>query len=241
MGSRRSSAPGTASIAYDARGHGALATRRRDPDAYGYDDLAGDLRRACSTTAGSSARCWPAPRWARTRCCASRSSTPSASPALVVITPAYDPERPTTRRAWRAGTRSPRACASGGVEGFVEAYGDPRRARALARDGDHGAAPAPGRPRAPRGGGRRAARRAALAPVRHAATTWRAIDGADGRRGRPRRGRPRAPATRSASATRAAIPGARLRRRRSRAARRSPGRAASSRRSSRRSPRGRSC
>ena len=69
--------------------------RRSDPapapDAYGYDGPRGRPARACWTSAGSSARCSPAPRWARTRCCASRSSSPSASAALVVITPAYDP------------------------------------------------------------------------------------------------------------------------------------------------------
>ena len=38
-------------------------------------------RRASSTSAGSTARCWPAPRWAPTPRCASRSSSPSASRA----------------------------------------------------------------------------------------------------------------------------------------------------------------
>ena len=40
------------------------------------------------------------------------------------MTPAFDPEdrRPAP---WTAGTGSPRACANGGVEGFVEAYGTP--------------------------------------------------------------------------------------------------------------------
>ena len=39
--------------------------------------------------------------------------------------PPTTPSTTTTRRASRAGTRWPRACATGGVEGFVEAYGDP--------------------------------------------------------------------------------------------------------------------
>ena len=94
---------------------------------------------------------------------------PERAAALVVITPAYDPvdnDDPARLARWDALADGLR---SGGVEGFVEAYGDPGVPEAWRETVLDGAAPAPERPRAPRGGGRRAARGAALAAVRHAA------------------------------------------------------------------------
>ena len=119
----------------------------------------------CSTTAGSSARCSPAPRWAPTPPRGSRSTRPERVAGLVIITPAFDPDAPRAQELERwdalsAGLRS------GGVEGFIEAYGEPRRARAVPRHGRPRPAPAPVRPRASRGGRRRPARGAALAAVR---------------------------------------------------------------------------
>ena len=111
-------------IAYDARGHG-RSDPAPSPDAYRYEDLARRPRAACWTSAGSSARCSPARRWARTRSCASRWSSPSAWPALVVITPAYDADEfgdADSLARWDALAEGLR---TGGVEGFVEAYGDP--------------------------------------------------------------------------------------------------------------------
>ena len=55
----------------------------------------------CSTTAASTARCSPAPRWARTRSCASRSTTATASPAWSSSRP---PSTRTTRRTRSAGS-----------------------------------------------------------------------------------------------------------------------------------------
>ena len=154
-------------------------------------------------------------------------TTPSAWPALVVLTPAFDPEddRASDFDRW---DRSPPACASGGVEGFVEAYGDAERARAVARDD---------RPRARSSGLSAHAhpealadalqRRAALAPVRGLGGPAR-DRGADRRR-RLAATRPTpSTRTRSASATRRRSPAPGWCPR-SPAARRSPGRARRSR------------
>ena len=231
MGSRRWSAPATASSPTTPAGTGAVRAGAR----------AGRLRlrrprrrpRArCSTSSASSAPCSPARRWARTRSRASRSSTPSASRRRSSSSrPAFDPgqRRPRPRRA---GTRSPTGLRTGGVEGFVEAYGDPGVPEAWRDTVVQRPPPAPGRARAPRGGRRRAARRPALAAVRRARrpggdrgarrSSSPSRDEADP--GHPlERGRG---ATRDASRRRAAAQS------RSRARRRSRGRAASSRRSS---------
>ena len=77
MGSKALERSGHRVIAYDARGHG-RSDPAPAPDAYRYEDLVADLRARAWTSAGSSARCSRAPRWGRTRCCASRWSTPSA-------------------------------------------------------------------------------------------------------------------------------------------------------------------
>ena len=91
----------------------------------------------CSTTAASSARCWPAPRWAPTRSSASRSSTRSASPALVVDHARLRPGRAATA-ASSAGTRSARGLREGGVDGLRRGLRRAARAGAVPR---HGAAP----------------------------------------------------------------------------------------------------
>ena len=90
---------------------------------------------------------------------------PERVAGLVVATPAFDPEedRDAGLARWDALSEGLR---TGGVEGFVEAYGDPQRARAVEGDDRQRTAPAHRRARAPRGGRRRAARGAALAAVR---------------------------------------------------------------------------
>ena len=120
---------------------------------------------------------------------------PERAAALVVITPAYDPvdnDDPERLARWDALADGLR---SGGVEGFVEAYGDPGvpeawretvlkvlRQRLSAHEHPEAVADA-------------LQRGAALAAVRHAARPG-GDRGADGDRGRPRRGRSRAPAER---------------------------------------------
>ena len=66
MGSRALERSGHRVIAYDARAHGQSDPAPR-PDDYGYERAGATTCSPCSTTAASSARSWPAPRWARTR------------------------------------------------------------------------------------------------------------------------------------------------------------------------------
>ena len=147
------------------------AAREPAPDAYGYDALAADLLAVLddrgidrAVLAGASMGAHTIARFALDH--------PERVAALVV-----DHARPSTRSSASAALERWDALAAGlrdgGVEGFVEAYGEPRRAGGVARDGAHRAAPAPVRARAPGGGGRRAARGAALAPVRARGTTSR--------------------------------------------------------------------
>ena len=122
MGSRALERSGHRVVAYDARGHGRSGARpgRRRLRLRGCSP---PTCSPCSTTAGSSARCWPAPRWARTPSCGSRSTTATAWPGSSLVTPAYTPEGEHADLArWDALSDGLR---TGGVEGFVAAYGDP--------------------------------------------------------------------------------------------------------------------
>ena len=229
MGSRALERGGHRVIAYDARGHGE-STPAPDPDAYDYDDLVTDLLAVLddrgierAVLAGASMGAHTAARLALDH--------PERVAGLVIATPAFDPDAPREQELERWDALS-EGLRSGGVEGFVEAYGEPDVPDAVARHHRPGPAPAPGRARASGRGGGRAARRAALAAVR-------ALGGPRDDR-RARRSWSRA-ATRPtpATPTRSARPrpsGSRARScaPRTRAARRSPGRAGSSRRSLRR-------
>jgi len=123
MGSKALERSGHRVIAYDARGHG-RSDPAPAPDAYRYDDLVADLRRvmderaiARAVLAGSSMGAHTLLRFALEH--------PGRAAALVVITPAYDPadnDDPDRLARWDALADGLR---SGGVEGFVEAYGDP--------------------------------------------------------------------------------------------------------------------
>jgi pimeloyl-ACP methyl ester carboxylesterase len=120
MGSKNLERGGHRVVMYDARGHG-----RSQPadDGYGYDALAGDLLAVLddrgidrAVLAGASMGAHTAVRFAL--------SNPSRAAALVLITPAFDPdevERGLDR--WDALSDGLR---SGGVDGFLEAYGEPR-------------------------------------------------------------------------------------------------------------------
>jgi pimeloyl-ACP methyl ester carboxylesterase len=123
MGSKALERSGHRVIAYDARGHG-----RSDPaegaEAYTYDDLVDDLRRVMdergierAVLAGASMGAHTLLRFAV--------QEPERVLGLVVITPAYDPvdhDDPERLGRWDALAEGLR---TGGVEGFVEAYGDP--------------------------------------------------------------------------------------------------------------------
>ena len=123
MGSKALERSGHRVIAYDARGHGRSAPAPT-PDAYRYEDLVGDLERvmdergiARAVLAGASMGAHTLLRFAL--------EYPERAAALVVVTPAYDPvdnEDPDRLARWDALAEGLR---TGGVEGFVQAYGDP--------------------------------------------------------------------------------------------------------------------
>lgn len=123
MGSKALERSGHRVIAYDARGHG-RSDPAHAPDAYGYEDLMADLERIMdergiprAVLAGASMGAHTLLRFALER--------PERAAALVAITPAYDPvdhDDPGRLARWDALADGLR---SGGVEGFVKAYGDP--------------------------------------------------------------------------------------------------------------------
>src|SRR3954469_19282971 len=116
MGSRALERSGHRVIAYDARGHG----RSEPAEPYDYPALAADLERVLdergidrAVLAGASMGAHTLLRFALEH--------PERALALVVITPAYDPEDfPGNLVRWDALADG---LDQGGVEGFVEAYG----------------------------------------------------------------------------------------------------------------------
>jgi pimeloyl-ACP methyl ester carboxylesterase len=122
MGSRALERSGHRVVAYDARGHGASAPAP-DPDAYDYDDLVEDLRAVLddreidrAVLVGASMGAHTALRMAL--------DSPERVAGLVLATPAFDPEedREAGLARWDALSEGLR---NGGVDGFVEAYGEP--------------------------------------------------------------------------------------------------------------------
>jgi pimeloyl-ACP methyl ester carboxylesterase len=119
MGSKNLERNGHRVVMYDARGHG----RSEPGDSYGYDALAGDLlavlddrRIDRAVLAGASMGAHTIVRFALEH--------PERAAALVLITPAFDPDdadRGLDR--WDALSDGLR---TGGVEGFLAAYGEPR-------------------------------------------------------------------------------------------------------------------
>jgi pimeloyl-ACP methyl ester carboxylesterase len=108
---------------YDARGHG-----RSDPgETYGYAELAGDQLAVLddrgidrAVLAGASMGALTIVRFSLEH--------PERAAALVLITPAYDPDGSRGLERWDSLARGLR---EGGVDGFIEAYGEPRVPEAL--------------------------------------------------------------------------------------------------------------
>jgi pimeloyl-ACP methyl ester carboxylesterase len=119
MGSKLLERGGHRVIAYDARGHG----RSSPAPSYEYADLVSDLGAVLDEAGVSRAVLAGASMGAHTLVRFALEH-PSRVSALVVVTPAYDPDRfPETDFArW---DRLAEGLRRGGVEGFVDAYGDP--------------------------------------------------------------------------------------------------------------------
>ena len=120
MGSRSLERAGHRVIAYDARGHGE-SDPAPSPEAYRYEDLADDLGSLLddlgverAVLAGASMGAHTLLRFALDH--------PSRVAGLVAITPAWTPDRDPGLERWDALSDGLR---SGGVEGFLAAYGEP--------------------------------------------------------------------------------------------------------------------
>lgn len=120
MGSRALERAGNRVVAYDARGHGE-SDPAPAPDAYRYEDLAADLGGLLddlgigrAVLAGASMGAHTLLRFALDR--------PERVAGLVAITPAFTPDRDPGLARWDALSDGLR---SGGVDGFLEAYGKP--------------------------------------------------------------------------------------------------------------------
>src|SRR4051812_25778059 len=120
MGSRALERGGHRVLTYDARGHG-RSSPAPSPDSYGYGDLAADLLAVMdergidrATLAGASMGAHTLVRFALEH--------PERVAALVVATPAFDPDGEARLDRWDALSAGLRR---GGVDGFVEAYGEP--------------------------------------------------------------------------------------------------------------------
>ena len=119
MGSKNLERSGHRVVMYDARGHG----RSQPKDEYSYEALAADLVAVMddrgidrAVLAGASMGGHTIVRFALDH--------PDRAAALVLITPAFDPE--TTDRGLDRWDSLSRGLREGGVEGFLEAYGEPR-------------------------------------------------------------------------------------------------------------------
>jgi pimeloyl-ACP methyl ester carboxylesterase len=122
MGSKALERGGHRVVAYDARGHGRSGPAP-EPGAYAYADLAQDLAAVLdeagierAVLAGASMGAHTLIRFALDH--------PERAAALVVATPAFDPEDDDPQRLERW-DRLSRGLREGGVDGFVAAYGEP--------------------------------------------------------------------------------------------------------------------
>ena len=120
MGSRALERSGHRVIAYDARAHG-QSDGAADPQDYSYDRLAADLLAVLDEREIGRAVLAGASMGAHTLA-AFALEHPERVAGLVIMTPAYSPERDPGLERW---DRLADGLRNGGVDGFVEAYGTP--------------------------------------------------------------------------------------------------------------------
>lgn len=131
MGSRALERSGHRVIAYDARGHG-RSTPAPTCDAYAYEQLTDDLEAVMDALGLERAVLAGASMGAHTLL-ALALRAPERVAGMVVITPAYDDgvlDQPERLERWDALAEGLR---SGGVDGFLAAYGPPHVAPAFAQ------------------------------------------------------------------------------------------------------------
>jgi 3-oxoadipate enol-lactonase len=124
MGSTALARSGHRVISYDARGHG-RSSPAPDPGAYTYPELARDLEAILDALGIQRAVLAGASMGAHTLL-AFALAAPARVGGLVVITPSYEPagnDAPERLARWDALAEGLR---SGGIEGFLAAYGRPR-------------------------------------------------------------------------------------------------------------------
>lgn len=124
MGSRSLERSGHRVVAYDARGHGS-STPASDAAAYTYADLGADLVAVMDELAVERAVLAGASMGAHTLLWMALHE-PARVAGLVVITPAYEPARNEDASRLERWDALADGLERGGVEGFVEAYGEPQ-------------------------------------------------------------------------------------------------------------------
>lgn len=117
MGSKALERGGHRVVSYDARGHG-QSSAAHAPEAYGYEELAGDLLAVLDACGVERAVLAGASMGAHTLLRVALDA-PERVAGVVVVTPAFDPGAPRDFARWDALSEGLR---SGGIEGFVKAY-----------------------------------------------------------------------------------------------------------------------
>jgi pimeloyl-ACP methyl ester carboxylesterase len=123
MGSRSLELSGHRVIAYDARGHG-RSSRAPEPERYGYDELSLDLEAVLDALRVPRAVLAGASMGAHTLLSFALRA-PERVAGLVVITPAYDGREALSAARLARWDALADGLRSGGVDGFVAAYGEP--------------------------------------------------------------------------------------------------------------------